>query len=590
MADHQTSVPTDSTSTFQSSGPAAHMGPRLVLDEAALRQQLRHAFAADFTVVQELVQNARRAGASEIQIDYNADQRSLTITDDGCGIEDFRTLLTFAASGWNTEVAAAERPYGMGFMAAIYAATHVAVTSRGQRLSFDTATLLDGGTARIEYVDQVDARGTKVCLQGITLHDPNSAIERLSAGYPIPLTYQGKAMSRPHALDVGSFVATEVGHMQLGSTFTARGLSVYLQGFLVFQDRWSRHCSATVVHLDGSRYRGKFPDRDRVIDHDRMLADVEAVVRQLFVGRLEAMRSSLSDADFCEKAYYLAESLDRLDIFNAVDCIPGAWFVRLQELPHSTVEGEDPWVAPSPGFISRQSVECGAFPVAPFSYLHHVSPIGDTLYDVDLRRWTWAYLAGQHLLCQRLHPDHWVFRAMAAADVPVQLDLDVAHRGQVPEQRCAAIGGARLLACQRLEMHTLEGRHSIHEAIAAVIDGELCLLVPRASADGAAVIASQAGGWAHITRNCLRQCYSYSDQNDQLECNDLELDEAAASTALDLLVSPTPLAYLQRVVGNALHSYRDELKQFGAIQLKVADGVVSVTSFVEASPGSPSAP
>jgi len=78
---------------------------RLVTDAASMRQQLRFAFANHYTVVQELIQNARRAGASRVRIDHDESTGTLVVDDDGAGIEDFQTLLTFAASGWSTELA-----------------------------------------------------------------------------------------------------------------------------------------------------------------------------------------------------------------------------------------------------------------------------------------------------------------------------------------------------------------------------------------------------------------------------------------------------------------------------------------------------
>ena len=82
---------------------------RLKIDPVSLRRQLRFAFAHAFAVLQELIQNARRAGATHVRIDYDDATRMLTVADDGCGIADFQTLLTFAASGWGDEVAAAEQ-------------------------------------------------------------------------------------------------------------------------------------------------------------------------------------------------------------------------------------------------------------------------------------------------------------------------------------------------------------------------------------------------------------------------------------------------------------------------------------------------
>lgn len=82
------------------------------MDEKALRQSLRFAFANHDTVVQELIQNARRAGASKVIVNYSAETQELFIVDDGCGIDDFSKLMTIGVSGWSQSVAQAEKPYG----------------------------------------------------------------------------------------------------------------------------------------------------------------------------------------------------------------------------------------------------------------------------------------------------------------------------------------------------------------------------------------------------------------------------------------------------------------------------------------------
>ena len=63
-------------------------------------------------IVDELVQNARRAGASRIEA--WTDSSSLIVNDDGCGITDPETVLAFGKSAWNEEINRIEHPAGMG--------------------------------------------------------------------------------------------------------------------------------------------------------------------------------------------------------------------------------------------------------------------------------------------------------------------------------------------------------------------------------------------------------------------------------------------------------------------------------------------
>ena len=60
----------------------------------------------------EILQNARRAGATEVQITNH--KGLITVHDDGRGIEDFAKLLDLGNSGWDQSMEEAEDPAGVG--------------------------------------------------------------------------------------------------------------------------------------------------------------------------------------------------------------------------------------------------------------------------------------------------------------------------------------------------------------------------------------------------------------------------------------------------------------------------------------------
>jgi signal transduction histidine kinase len=61
----------------------------------------------------ELLQNARRAGATAVKMTLS-DDRHLTLEDDGTGIAQPQTLLTLGESNWSEETKQQEDPAGMG--------------------------------------------------------------------------------------------------------------------------------------------------------------------------------------------------------------------------------------------------------------------------------------------------------------------------------------------------------------------------------------------------------------------------------------------------------------------------------------------
>jgi hypothetical protein len=60
----------------------------------------------------EILQNARRAGATKVVISNEDDL--VTVRDDGQGIEDFAKLLDLGGSGWEEELESSEDPAGVG--------------------------------------------------------------------------------------------------------------------------------------------------------------------------------------------------------------------------------------------------------------------------------------------------------------------------------------------------------------------------------------------------------------------------------------------------------------------------------------------
>ena len=70
--------------------------------------------AGSTTVMQELFQNARRSGATQVEI-TELDESTITIRDNGHGIEDPQCVLDFGRSEWNA--LDHENPAGMGLFA-----------------------------------------------------------------------------------------------------------------------------------------------------------------------------------------------------------------------------------------------------------------------------------------------------------------------------------------------------------------------------------------------------------------------------------------------------------------------------------------
>jgi hypothetical protein len=102
----------------------------------------------------EILQNARRAGATEVRIS-NKDGL-VTVQDNGSGIEDFQKLLDLGGSGWDERLEAGEDPAGVGLFS--LAPRKVTIISGGRKIVIDK----DGWTGKpVEVTVKTEtSRGT----------------------------------------------------------------------------------------------------------------------------------------------------------------------------------------------------------------------------------------------------------------------------------------------------------------------------------------------------------------------------------------------------------------------------------------------
>jgi len=97
----------------------------------------------------EILQNARRAGATEVRIS-NKDGL-ITVQDNGSGIEDFQKLLDLGGSGWDEKLEAGEDPAGVGLFS--LAPRKVTIISGNRKTVIDK----DGWTGKpVEVIENAE--------------------------------------------------------------------------------------------------------------------------------------------------------------------------------------------------------------------------------------------------------------------------------------------------------------------------------------------------------------------------------------------------------------------------------------------------
>lgn len=392
---------------------------QLSVNPEKLINNLRFSFTQSTTVLGELMQNARRAGATFVSFEYVEDTRTLTVCDDGCGIACLKTLLTVAESGWDVDVIEREHPFGLGFLSAIFACDAISVDSKGGRFSVDTAALLAFQPIAIEPVDWQGITRLTLTQFKPEADQIESQLRRLARGFPIEVRFNGVSLDRPRAVNSTlPFIETELGDLYLyglsqGEDWLRQSdyFHLYLQGLPVYHSHHERDLGH-VIHLDSSRFFARLPDRDKLIDEARVIAVVKQVLQREARQRLEVIKSERSEEDFVQ-GYDTLKTFRCLDLLNDVSLLPKQVLAIIQDYPikegYSTVN-----LAAVSQPVSQSDVENGLVKVADL----------DDLDEVGALRWMFAWHRDYRVFRPSLDSRHWLFTYLVDLNAP-EITLDI---------------------------------------------------------------------------------------------------------------------------------------------------------------------
>lgn len=391
---------------------------QLAVNEKNLVKNLKFAFANFSTFLAELVQNSRRAGATAVNITLEGD--TLIVVDDGCGIEDFQNLFTIAESGWDNQTQSLENPFGMGFTSALFACERLTVESRGKRLQACTADILNMSTQKVE-------RGTVICGTRLTLKtltfDPNKiayALERIAYGYPIPIRFNGKELARGDAIDMGTFVQSPIGSIQIRSLQMAdvnTSVGVYLQGNLVLGNKYDWRSLNIVVHLDSTKFQAKLPDRDTLIDAAVREQEIKQAITAVIHAQLVKMQKTLDPAAFVD-TYWAVATKYAPDLLRDCPVVPDRLFDTIDSLVMFSDSYDWAEYRSKGKTVSRADVEQGNVRVVRGS--GYVDLDSDSLSAVKH-----AYARGMEALVieAALPAGHWLLNAPSFDDLEVSYEV-----------------------------------------------------------------------------------------------------------------------------------------------------------------------
>ncbi|CUX54825.1 hypothetical protein [Agrobacterium deltaense] len=153
-------------------------------------------------ILGELLQNARRGGATKMMIDQIDDPRfgkAVRIADNGAGLEDPRSLFSLGHSGWSETLSRSEDAAGMGFFAlANRGATIIARRkgSSGSWLVQATADAFHGRQPVNVGSGPQDHLGVTVIFPETGNENVAGAVQHAARFYPIPVEFNGAAVIR----------------------------------------------------------------------------------------------------------------------------------------------------------------------------------------------------------------------------------------------------------------------------------------------------------------------------------------------------------------------------------------------------------
>lgn len=402
---------------------------KLQVNDRKLVSGLSQTFSSRHTFLAELLQNGRRAGATLLEVAYQATkdakgngQGTLVFQDNGTGIQDWQNLLSVADSGWDATIQAKEQPFGIGFFSCVSIASQVRVESGRQVLEFTRQAALDFQDLEVRDSDQ-DVQGTRITLTGVNSaeHELASALQRFAKGFPIRVVYNGEELQRPEAEDSLLAAATRyekvialpgIGMAAIYRNGTIGGyVRAYLLGICV--EDGGNYPSA-ILHLDPTAFPARLPDRDKLIDHREKVDLMVKAVGAWWESQFPVLKKMFSVEELWKRYPSAAKQMLAHGFLNDVDALPAALFERVGDVCFYEPEQHAPEV--NKAVVTREQVESGE--VVLCTDLPDSTDDGGTIAQSIAHHLEWLCLKGA------FHDEHWAMKHAHSLTLSPESDDD----------------------------------------------------------------------------------------------------------------------------------------------------------------------
>lgn len=371
-----------------------------------LVKSLKLSFTNKTTFLGELMQNSRRANATQVVFEFIAETKILQVTDDGCGIDSIETLLTVAESGWDAETIAQEHPFGIGFLSALFACRHITVVSKGGRISVNTADILSFKPIEVAPVSNWDGI-TSITMIGVELglEQIEDMLDRLADGFPIPVKLNDEILDRKCAIDSGlDFVNTEVGAVYLDGinnpNITVTDFEVYLQGLPIYRSSSYISLNRHVIHLDSSRFYARLPDRDKLIDEQDVVALIKNVLKQELEKHFKALKFIVPEDEFV-RFYNTLKHWNFLSLLNDIPMVPREVLYVFDDYPVCDTNAYGDYMSNLDKALTKSEIEVREVVSCIDNFNYDMTGDGSAAYMFARNRDSLVYDGG-------LDGDHWI--------------------------------------------------------------------------------------------------------------------------------------------------------------------------------------
>ncbi|WP_349507346.1 hypothetical protein [Agrobacterium pusense] len=248
-------------------------------------------------ILNELLQNARRAGAAKVLIDQIDDPRfgpAIRIADDGAGLDDPRSLFSLGRSEWSKALSQSEDAAGMGFFSLANRGAEIVAGQKGTDQAWAIAATPDAFHGKEPVTVGVGPEGH----QGLTVIFPEkkgehfaSAVRRAARFFPVPVIFNGEEMPSGDFLEGADHIEEWRG-IRIG--IFGRNLSRYHDDNANFhgvtlkiplpelQQSWHRSYFARIDVVDCAHLKLVLPARKDVVRDVMFVALLEEITRLFF--------------------------------------------------------------------------------------------------------------------------------------------------------------------------------------------------------------------------------------------------------------------------------------------------------------------